>query len=68
MSYKINYSIYKITNDSKRETGINVGFVTTLFNKYEEKPMNEYNINYQFYIKECNKIINQIEDKQLSLF
>ena len=30
--------------------------------------MKEYDIDYDFYIKECNKIINQIEDKQLSLF
>ena len=30
--------------------------------------MKDYNLNYQFYINECNKIINQIEDKQLKLF
>lgn len=61
-------AIYKIRNDNNKSTGVNVGFVTTLFNKYEEKPMSKYNINYQFYINECNKIINQIEDKQLYLF
>ena len=61
-------AIYKIKNDSKKITGVNVGYVTTIFNKYEEKPMSKYNINYQFYINECNKIINQIEDKQLCLF
>ena len=30
--------------------------------------MKEYDINYQFYISECNKIIDLIEDKQLTLF
>ena len=61
-------SLYKKEKSTGKMLGVNVGFVTTLFNKYIEKPMEEYNINYQFYIKECNKIINQIEDKQLSLF
>lgn len=61
-------AIYKIKNDNKKITGVNVGFVTTLFNKYEEKPMNKYDINYNFYITECNKIIDIIENKQLSLF
>ena len=29
--------------------------------------MNEYDINYDFYIKEANKEINNIIDKQLTL-
>ena len=33
-----------------------------------KKDMKDYNINYNFYIAECNKIINAIEDKQLYLF
>lgn len=49
-------------------SGINVGYSSILFNKYIEKSMIDYNINYQFYISECNKIINQIESKQLTLF
>lgn len=61
-------AIYKVRNDNNKVTGVNVGFVTTLFNNYIEKPMKEYNINYQFYIMECNKIIDLIESKQLSLF
>jgi len=48
--------------------GVNVGFIVTIFNKYVEKPMEEYDINYKFYISECKKIIDQIEDKQLKLF
>ena len=30
--------------------------------------MGEYDINYDFYILEAKKIINQIESTQLSLF
>lgn len=47
---------------------INKGFQVEVFNDYIKKPMNEYNIDYSFYIKEANKIIDIIEDKQLSLF
>lgn len=54
--------------DDNRISGVNVGFSITLFNKYEKKDMKDYNINYNFYIAECNKIINAIEDKQLYLF
>lgn len=47
---------------------INKGFVVTIFNKYVEKPFEEYDINYNFYIIEANKIINIIENKQTTLF
>lgn len=48
---------------------INKGFQVTIFNKYIEKEnFSDYKINYDFYIAEANKIINIIEDKQLSLF
>jgi len=60
-------SLYKKSNDG-RISGVSVGFITTVFNTYEKKVMEDYDINYSFYIKECNKIIDQIEVKQLSLF
>jgi hypothetical protein len=47
---------------------INKGYQVTIFNKYIEKPFKDYNINYDFYIKECMKIIELIESKQLTLF
>lgn len=34
----------------------------------ESKPISEYNINYNWYIKEARKIIDIIENKQLTLF
>lgn len=39
-----------------RETSIEAGYKCTLFNKYEDKY--DYDINYDYYINECNKIIN----------
>lgn len=53
-------------NGSSEVTRINKGYNATLFNKFEEKE--NYDINYQFYISEVYKIINVIEDFQLSLF
>ena len=49
---------------NKSYTGVNVGNVVTIFNNYYELPMDEYNINYDFYLKECNKIINVIEESE----
>jgi hypothetical protein len=45
---------------------IHKGFKVTVFNKYEE--LEDYKIDYKFYIKECNKIIELLEDKQMDLF
>lgn len=38
-----------------------------LFNEYEEKPMKDYNINYDFYIEKASSIIHKIIEKP-SLF
>jgi hypothetical protein len=47
-------------------TSVNNGYLVQLFNKFENKE--NYNINYNFYIRECRKIINPIEHNELSLF
>ncbi len=60
-------TLMKVHND-KRESNIEKGWLITIFNKFEQKLMKDYNINYQYYINECNKIIDIIEDKQLTLF
>lgn len=39
-----------------------------IFNDYVELPMEEYKIDYNYYISETQKIINLIEDRQLKLF
>lgn len=54
--------------DENRMSGVNVGYVVTLFNRYVEKPMKDYDINYDFYIAETYKIKHAVNDGQLSLF
>lgn len=58
----------KLYKDKNKSSFINKGFKVTEFNKYIEKDMKEYNINYSFYVAECMKVINVVEDKQLNLF
>lgn len=47
---------------------INKGYQVTIFNKYENKQFDSYDINYNYYIKECNKELNNIINKQLEMF
>ena len=54
--------------EDDRIVGVNVGYSAILFNKYEEKEMSEYKIDYNFYIAEANKLKNAVDDGQLSLF
>lgn len=58
----------KVYPKKNKESFINKDFQVTIFNKYVEKNINQYDINYDFYIIECKKIIESIEDKQLTLF
>lgn len=60
-------SFWKIYGKDKSEEAINKGFDVTIFNSYVEMPIHEYKINYYFYIKECNKEIDNINKKQLQL-
>lgn len=59
------YMLYN-RNGKKHRVGVNVGFNTQLFNKYKEQ--DDYNINYNFYVAEANKIINTTDDRQMSLY
>lgn len=62
-------ALYKNNINDNRLIGVNVGYIVTPFNKYyEEEKMEYYNINYKFYLTECNKIIYSIKNGQLSLF
>ena len=42
---------------------INKGYHVTIFNKYEKKEFNEYNLDLSFYIKEAYKEIDLINNK-----
>ena len=63
-------TLFKKNLSSNSLTGVLIGQNVTLFNKKYDLPINEYGIDYNFYIKECNKIIDAIEprEEQLSLF
>ena len=54
--------------EDNREISVEANQNIIVFNKFIEKPIDEYDVNYKYYIHECNKIINEIEDKQLSLW
>lgn len=52
-----------------RITGVNVGYSVTLFNKaFHLDNWDDYNLDYQFYITEANKLINPLIYKELDLF
>ena len=60
-------TLIKVADDG-REINIEKNWNIILFNKFIEKQMKDYNVNYKYYIHECNKIINEIENKQLLLW
>lgn len=43
------------------------GYNCTYFNVYQEKPMKDYNINYAFYMKRAQEIINVIQPHSTNL-
>lgn len=44
------------------------GFGVELFNEFEEKPFEDYKIYYGYYINQVNKVKNQLNSNQTSLF
>jgi hypothetical protein len=44
------------------------GYGVQLMNEFIEKPMSEYNIQYNYYMKQANEIIRSLEPEQISLF
>lgn len=47
----------------EREITIQKNVLCTIFNKYIEKPIEDYLIDCSYYISECNKVIDNIEGK-----
>jgi hypothetical protein len=63
------FRIYTEGKSKGTEEAIDKGYRVTIFNNYIQKNIQEYDINYQYYIRECYKIINIIQDNnQLKLF
>lgn len=62
-------SFHKVYIKGKEEV-INKGYLVTIYNDHIDKPFDEYDINYKFYIEEANKIIRVIEGnkQQLTMF
>lgn len=58
-SYQID--IFGEVDNGERISRIEVGYNVTIFNKYVE--MNNYDINYNYYISKCYEIINQINNE-----
>jgi hypothetical protein len=46
-----------------RETNIEAGHLCTVMNKLITKKPEDYDINYEYYLNECNKIIDKCEVK-----
>jgi hypothetical protein len=44
------------------------GYGVQLINRFEDKPIDEYNIDYRYYINQVNDIIRDIEPQQQTLF
>lgn len=46
-----------------------LGWIVTILNRYDESKLQEYldNVDHKYYISEAKKIIEQIEEKQLTL-
>ncbi len=55
--------IFGNIDDGTRESEIEAGYLSTIFNRYIEKPFEEYNINYNYYIEKCKRIIDKIENQ-----
>lgn len=59
---------WKIENGIKTYQNMLTASGITLLNKFNNTSISNRNINYRYYIIEAQKIINQLKEKQLSLF
>jgi len=59
--------LYKM-DDAKKKSHVLKDSGVIIFNDFIEKDMKDYEINYNYYIKEARKIIDMIEPRQLLLF
>jgi len=58
--------IYKRKTETNRLAELEVNYNVTIMNKM--KKLDNYDINYDYYIRECQKIIDILEPKQSNLF
>jgi hypothetical protein len=55
-------------NEDGRVISLESGQAVTIFNRWYGAPMEHYNINYNYYIAEANKIKYAVDDGQIKLF
>jgi len=69
--YYVSSSGGSLTKNNKydhRLISLEAGRAVTIFNRAYHVPMKQYNINYNYYIAEANKIKNAVHDGQQKLF
>lgn len=59
---------WKLTDGVKSYQNMLTASGVTILNKFDNKPINEYKINYRYYLKETLKIIEELKPRQLTLF
>ena len=64
---KSDYYLFKVDRGGNKNNLLTKSGVTIL-NKLYDKPIEDYKINYQYYIAEANKIIADFVYQQLELF
>jgi len=60
--------LYKVDKKGNEKISYCAGYYIHILNDIVDIPFEKYNVNYNYYISETYKVINQIEDKQLKLF
>jgi hypothetical protein len=61
--------LYKRKKDKKVDENVLVGWGVQLYNEHIEKPLQEYHIDFRYYLSKINTIITQLNNNnQLSLF
>ena len=64
---KKGFRYYKVHEDGRQQLIEATGEVA-IFNNYISKPIKEYNIDYNYYIREVNKILRVVDNNQTNLF
>ena len=59
---------WKNENGEKKYQNMLTESGVTLLNYIDDKPIEERKINYQYYLKKCMEIVNELKTKQLTLF
>jgi len=60
--------LQKVHKETEKIISVDAGsWVVTVFNKYEDKPFEEYDINYKYYLQRITREIESARGSQLTL-